>query len=89
MPIENTGSPGPEPSGRSLTERLARAMAELSDDEYYVLRSRALARRPTSYANLASELGVRDADVVDLERRATTCIAHASRGPTTTPSRTR
>ncbi|RPF22643.1 hypothetical protein [Myceligenerans xiligouense] len=81
MPIENTGSPGPEPSGRSLTERLARAMAELSDDEYYVLRSRALARRPTSYANLASELGVRDADVVDLERRATTCIAHASRGP--------
>ncbi|MBE1877405.1 hypothetical protein [Myceligenerans pegani] len=81
MPNEKNGSKGPGPSGRSLTERLAGALAELSDDEYYVLRSRALARRPTSYANLAGELGVAADDVVDLERRATTRIAGASRGP--------
>lgn len=81
MPNENTGSRGPETSGRSLTERLAGALAELSDDEYYVLRSRALARRPTPYESLAGELGIGDADVVHLERRAATRIAGASRGP--------
>lgn len=68
-------------SGGSLTERLAGALTELSDDEYYVLRSRALARKPTSYTNLATELGVGDDVVADLERRTTTRIARASRGP--------
>ncbi|GAB3160984.1 hypothetical protein GCM10027059_10090 [Myceligenerans halotolerans] len=80
MPNENNGPRGSEPSGRSLTERLAGALAELSDDEYYVLRGRALARRPTSYTNLAGELGVGDDVVADLERRAITCIARASHG---------
>lgn len=80
MPKETQGSPHPEPSGPTLTERLAEALSELSDDEYYVLRSRALARRPTSYATLADELGVDLAAVTDVEKRATERIAGASRG---------
>ncbi|GAB4084154.1 hypothetical protein GCM10028784_07840 [Myceligenerans cantabricum] len=73
-------SQGPRPVGRTLTERLAGVLSELSDEEYYVLRSRALARRPTSYTSLADELGIGERDVVALERRATVRITNASRG---------
>lgn len=80
MPKETQGTPHPAQSGSSLTERLAVVLSELSDDEYYVLRGRALARRPSSYTTLAEELGIDHKQVVETERRATERIAGASRG---------
>ncbi|GAA1851933.1 hypothetical protein [Myceligenerans crystallogenes] len=81
MPKETQGPPLPAQTGPSLTERLAGVLSELSDDEYYVLRGRALARRPSSYTTLADELGISHDDVVETEKRATKRIAGASRGP--------
>lgn len=81
MSKESQGSPHPTPGEGTLTERLAGALSELSDDEYYVLRSRALARRPTSYPRLAEELGITRGAVVDAEHRAVEGITRASAGP--------